>query len=218
MSVAFFTVWFYLSALRNFRPELRAVFLRLSAGIVLVGVQFSQFASVPFAGPELARLYQYGDVFVLIWLAQTMYYLGVRKYAQLLKIQSRVVSVKLFAGTMLAGVLVVVLAAALFHMRDPVYYIISISCIAGSCLAATLGAWVAYLIQQNLTTIYAQSMRWYYIFLASVAVGTLIYGVVVTVLGGLSGNEVYGIVGMLAGGPALLMLYTGYWFKKETSR
>jgi hypothetical protein len=217
-SVAVFAVWFYLTALRNFRPELKVAFRLLSAGIVMVSVQFSQFALVPFASPDQARWYQYGDVFVLIWLAQILYYLGLRKYAQLLKIKSIVVSLKFFTGVMLVGVLLVAAAAVLLHMRDPMYYIISISCIAGVNLASLLGAIVAYLIARHLTTIYAQSMRWYYIFLGSVWAGTLFYGVIVTVMGGLSGDAVYGMVGLLAGGPALLMLYTGYWFKRETSR
>jgi hypothetical protein len=85
-------------------------------------------------------------------------------------------------------------------------------------LFTVLGTGVARSILKAVTTAYAVSMRWLYIFMAVTWAGSFAFSAVMVWQRQLSGASLSAALGLFALPPTILLMYVAYTFKRETSR
>lgn len=209
--------WFYLSALRNFNQTFRSAFTFFCVGLVLLSLGFSHYVLIQLFGWHDYPAFRYGGITILISICFVFFYLGLRLYAGLLHIKSWLMSLPLVAS-ITAGLV----ALAVFVPHPPVphetYYDISLACAALLPLFSALAAGLAHKIIRNVTPAYGRSMKWLYAYLLMVSIGSIPSTIALYWIGELYGSTLYTVIALCGIGPQLLLLYTGYSFKKETSK
>lgn len=209
--------WLYLSALSNFKQEFRQAFVLICAGIVLLSVTFSHYTLIELLGLGDQQLFRYGGITGLATLSYGLFYFGLRKYAGLLNIKNFFTSVGALLGISAAVVVVAILVP---HGGENVvepFFDLSFACLCLFSVFLFFDAGVAGKITKSVTPAYAKSMKWLYIYLVAGFIGSLGGTLGLPIVGQLSGGFLYVLLAVLGIGPQLILLYTGYLFKKETS-
>lgn len=209
--------WLYLSALSNFKQEFKRAFILICVGIILLAVVFSHYIAIEFLGLAQLPLFRYGGITALATLCYAFMYFGLRKYAGLLNIKSFFTSLPVLLGV--AGV-VVAAAVLVPHAKQQAfepYFDLALACLWLFTMFLAFGAGVAKQITKNVTIAYAKSMHWLYVYLISGCIGSLGGALGLPIAGELNGGFLYILIAAMGIGPQLLLLYTGYLFKKETS-
>ncbi len=212
------TAWFYLSSLSNFRPELRQAFVLLCAGVALLGLNFSTYGPASLLGFNHDPLFRYGGP---MWIVVSMFicmYFGLWIYARMMRLRTRFASLKLLLAVMVPLIVIIVLAPHPSPTPEEAYFDFSLSCIVGFIVLGAFAAGLARAIKNSVTTAFTDSMRWLYIFFLSCVGGSILGLGAVFVLGELSGQSLNVVLALVGSQPVILLLYTGYLFKRDTGK
>jgi hypothetical protein len=218
LATALFNCWFYLSSLQNFKLELRRVFMYFCIGSIVLGVQFIHFISITLLHQEQESLYRYGGLTIFASIALMAIYIGLRKYARILSIQTRFTSAGLFLAVQTVATAMAIAVPFLLAAPEKIHYGFSIFSLFTLIVSAAFGVGTSHAIMRSVTAAYASSMRWLFLFTISACVGPLIYVTTIMVRGELSGSALGAALAVCALPPMLLLMYSGYSFKKETGR
>ena len=221
ISMLFMTIlntWFYLTSLSNFKIELRRVFGYLCVGSIGVGLQFVSFVFITLTHRDMQPLHRYGGLTIYATLALVVIYLGLRKYARLLQLRSATASLWWLAMCGALGLGTASLIASIRGSAQPAYYIFSLTSLVTLSAVALLAMFTAHTISRNITDTYARSMRELMWFCAGVSFGAFGYTCIVVWRGVLYGPALATALTVLATAPVLLLLHSGYSFKRETRR
>jgi hypothetical protein len=211
------TIWFYLTALRNFNRQFRRAFVDICIGILLNGVLFSQFVVIQLFGLGDRPLFSYAGITWIVTASFFFVYLGLRRYASLLRIRSRLHSLPLIFLALAATWLPSFLIVGPNPPAHRLFYSIFLVGLIGTVVFAALGAKLAKQITRSVTAAYARPMRWLYVYLVLVTVSATVAAVVMFWLGELRGQMLSYIIGICGVLPETALLYTGYLFKKYTN-
>lgn len=208
--------WLYLSALVNFKKEFRQAFIYICIGIVLLSVAFSHYIAIELLKLGEYQLFRYGGITALATICYVFMYIGLRKYAGLLGIKSFFTSLPKLLGVSLAVVAAAILVPHTGQQTFEPYFDFSLACIWLFTMFLAFGVGVSRQITKSVTPAYAKSMKWLHIYLILGCVGSLGSALGLPIMGQLNGSALYILIAALGIGPQLILLYTGYSFKKET--
>lgn len=163
MSLFFFgthcgNIWFFMTALKNFRKELHLAFRLLVAGVFLVGIVGAQFTLINLFGFSESPWTQYGGFLFLFPFAYIFLLAGVYLFARQLNVVSRFMSLKLLAVLCAATVLF----ALVPNKAEPDTQAYFMSSVIGIAIASLLIGWTAAIAHKTtklLTLRYARAMR-----------------------------------------------------------
>ncbi len=210
------TLWFYFSALGNFKPELRKVIALLSASIIVVNIEFIQITLTQLFHLDRYPIFQFGTIPGLPIVDMALMFLALRIYAKLLGIDTR--PSKLILGLVPLG------AATCLFIPFPVSAEVEPYIrIATAALLATIVGWIlvgvlARKIVRTATAAYAKSMRWLWVYAIVLAVSFSSAAVIWIVSGPVVGQD-FNIASLLSlVAPQAVLLYSGYSFKVETEQ
>lgn len=212
------TVWFYLTSLVNFKPELKRVFTLLCTGTVLLGLLFVHFVLIQLLGWGEHPIFRYGGLLIIATVAVGAMYAALYLYARMLNLRGLCMSRGLIAVVAIIGMAGAAAVSLAMPVRNPGYFGFALGSLLLLNVLSLFAAGVARSIYLSVTAAYASSMRWLYIFMAGTFAGSLAYGGVLVWQGHLSGSLLSAALGLFAVPPVLLLLYSGYSFKRETSR
>jgi hypothetical protein len=218
LATALLNCWFYLSSLQNFKPQLRRVFIYFCVGSIVLGVQFVHFISIRLLHQEQDSLYKYGGLTIFASIALLAIYIGLRKYARILGIQSHFTSAGLIVGVQAVAAAAAFAVPFLLAVPEKGYFGFSVFSLFTLMVSAAFGVGTSYAIMRNVTAAYAASMKWLFLFTISAYLGPLVYVTTIMVRGELSGSALGAALAVCALPPMLLLMYSGYSFKKETGR
>jgi hypothetical protein len=211
-------VWFYLSALPNFKREFRRAYITICVGISLLGVAFSHYALFQIFGLSQQPVFKYGGITGLVGASFILIYLGLHIYAKLLGIQSKFASWKWLLPVWIGLTLLIVIAPHSAKVAEEPFYDLALAGMLPLPIFGLFGAGLARAIKRSVTSAYAKSMKWLYVYLMVAALGSIVPEIALYFLGAFGGSLFNLISGICGIPPQLLLLYSGYSFKKETSR
>lgn len=216
LSVA--TIWFYTSALRNFKDEFKQAFIYILMGVIMLSTFYITTSILHVLRLEEYDAFRYAGIPGTVTISFILIYFGLRTYAKLLNLKTPFASLPLILGVML---FVATVAALIPHpqpVRNEFYFDISLVSIWLLPTVIIFCAGMAYKVKKSVTKTYSRSLNlffWYFILGGFGALGsaTSLY-----LLGEIQG-PVLSIL-ELAGGfaPQIFLLYTGYSFKEQTSK
>ncbi|HKU18838.1 MAG TPA: hypothetical protein VJP80_06220 [Candidatus Saccharimonadales bacterium] len=212
----FGSIWFYLSAVKRFNPAFRRAFVFVCAGVLSMALLYIELIAVTLFKLDRFPAFQYAGITGLVSLQFIWMYVGFRAYCRLLAARSRFLSLKLLAALLvLAPVLAIIVPR-----KQPVaalYFDISFACFVVLFVFVLFDAGLTRQIVRHVTPAYAKSMQWLYWYFASSLPAVVGVCVLIAVRGTLKGNALNITEVALGILPQILLLYTGYLFKKETS-
>ncbi|MGF7228355.1 MAG: hypothetical protein ACQR33_00010 [Candidatus Saccharibacteria bacterium] len=216
--VALATTWFYLTSLSSFKPELKRAFLYLCAGNIGLGLQYIAFSAIALLKIGDRPALRYAGMPVIAAVSYFWIYFGIRAYARTLQIRTRFTSLQLLFAIS-TGLLAVVSALAyVSHTANAIWFVLSELDIIVIGISALFGARLAQIISAGLNTAYARSVRCLYYFLGIVALVAPPFSIIMYSHGSLTGDLLGALLGAFGAPPMLLVLYSGWSFKRETSR
>ncbi len=210
------TLWFYFSALRNFKPELRKVFAALAASIIVINIEFLQITLTQLMHLDRYPLFQFGTIPGLPLIDVALMYWALLIYAKLLRINTR--PSKIILGAMLLG------AVALAVMPYPVsadltpYIKVAAPIVWVATLWWILVAVMARKIMRTASAAYGKSVKWLGIYAVVIALSYLGGIVTWSTSGVVVGEDLNLLSLVLLAVPQAILLYSGYSFKKETEQ
>lgn len=214
------TLWFYLTALRNFKPELRRSFLYICVGVIFLALESTHYAIIQLFGLGDHPVFRYAGLTWLITLSFVFIFLGLRTYARILGIKTRFASWPAFVLGLATTTAIAILLPHNSHIlpADLGYYQFAFSGLTSLIAATAFGAVIARQILRSVTPAYARSIRWLFWYLTVGSVASVGSTAALYLIGELHGT-VFALID-IAGGitPQVILLYSGYLFKKETSR
>lgn len=209
--------WFYLSAVRNFKTQVRKAFAYITIGIAFLTVNFLQFIFIlSFDLFEIYPWLRHGGVTLLPALFYIFLYAGIRKYALLLGIRSRLASLR-WAGLCAIALAAVSMLAPHSSVRNELHFDFFYSWLAGTVVMAFFVAGLSYKIKQSVTAAYARSMRWFNIYAWLMAVSATGGIALVFVIGELNEQQLALLTSATASLQQLLLLYSAYALRQDTS-
>lgn len=207
----------YVSSLRNFKPELRTVFLYLCLGSFLIGADLVTYPAIGLLKQSNTPLFEYGGITIGATLGLLSLYIGLVKYATILKLATHKTTIQ----TMIAAGLVIVIGVATALLRKPQNELLfgaSVISVLGIGAFAFYSAKVTKQILHLLTPAYAKSLRAILPFFILSSWCATAFTIVMIIIGQLSGGPLTASLGFFAAPPLTIFLYSGYVFKKETSK
>jgi hypothetical protein len=211
------TVWLYLSSLRNFKLELRTTFLYISASAIFISVTCLHYAAIGIFNLADLPLFRYGGFTPVAMVGLGFLFLAATKYAQILKIPTATLTKQLVVVSLLI-VPIAIGVAVLRGVPDLFFFNLALIPMLITSLFGLFGARVTHRLLKSVTAYYAKSLRVLYIFQIAAAVTAFLFAIALVWLGHLSVGEL-GLLIIVSALPTLaLFMYSGYSFKKETSR
>lgn len=207
--------WQYISTLGTFNAAVRRAFTFICTGIVLLSVAFSHYVAIELLGLNNLEFLHYGGLTLLVAASYFFIYAGLKMYAGLLGVRSFWTSWRNLLGVSAAVVLAACLAPHGGQVQTEWFFDLGLSGMWLFCAFLVFAAGVAGNIIKNVTVAYARSMRWLHIYLLIGCVGSLGGVIALPVFGQLNGGFLYTLIAVMGIPPQLLLLYTGYSFKKE---
>jgi hypothetical protein len=211
-------VWVYRSALHNFKPELRRVITFQYSAAIALALAFFVYVLLQLFHWYRLPFFQYGGLPYAGGVSLLLLYVSMRQYGALLKSSGRFTSTPMLLGVLATVSCIgafVPLATAVDH---ELYFRISITGMLVLATFATFGAGIASTILHAVTPAYARSLRIIYWFLLAVSICGPLFAAFLYIAGALEASKLGYVMIPLAGPPMLLLLYSAYSFKKETSR
>lgn len=209
--------WFYFTSLKNFNQDLRRAFTYICAGTIVLSLGFSHYVLIELFGWQRYEFLHYGGITWLISLPFILMFLGLRIYAQLVGVTSRLMSPPVFLGSTLA---VLALITVLPHASVPSEVSFDLWAMGAAIIPifALLSARLTGKIRRNVTAAYVTSMVWLHRYLLLVGLGSISATIAFFSFGELYGNTLNIVIAVCGIAPQLLLLYTGYLFKRETGK
>jgi hypothetical protein len=209
-------MWFFLTALRNFRKELRKPFRLLVIGIMLVGIVGAQFTIINLSGSTNFPWINYGGFLFLFPLSYIPLLLGMRLFAKRLNVISLALSKPIFLSV---SILLPLILFALFANPLPGESSYFTAAYLGITFGGILISWtaaIAYATSKKLARHYARAMK-----LLAAAFGLIGLSSISVMSVLLSQSQLTPLALSLALTPVIiaepLELLAGYTFKKHSS-
>ena len=209
--------WFYLSSLKNFKPGLRRAFILLSCSWIMMSIVQLHYAVILQFDLLRYPLFKFAGLTIFVSLWMMFAYLGLRKYAGLLGLRNRLTSWKWIGGSVVALVLLVLLAPHPSSIPDEAFFRLAMACVVPTIPLGIFSSLLAFDIKRHVTPAYAKSMTILAWYLSIVTVNCIIGITMLFFIGVLSALVLAAIVSSGAI-PQIISLYTGYLFKKNTSK
>ncbi len=216
LTVALGTIWFYASALQNFKMEFRKAFLYLCLGVVWIGIEFVHFTMVQLLHIGDKPLFKYGGFNLLATISFVFMYLGLRSYAMLVGITSRWIRLPTLVLALL-GIGLIAILQPHTTVPEPAFFDFAIASDSMILVLSFFNFRLADGIVAKVTTGYATSMRTLRTCMIFTCLASVIYCSVLPRIGVLSGQSSSILVGAATTVPMLILLYSGYSFKKGTT-
>ena len=207
----------YVTSFRNFKPELRSVFIYLCAASGIIGIHFVDYLVIGWLKVANQELFRYGGLTEVPAVAVIVLYIGFVKYAAILKIPMKHIPLQVIGGTA-AIVLLTTGATIVRGLPDKLFLGLSLASILFVGYYAALGAILARRILKNVTTSYAKSLRLLYIFELMLPVVALIFAIGVLWVGPIKTGALSVLLAACGTPTMVLFMYSGYSFKRETGR
>lgn len=208
-------VWFFVSSLRDFKPELKHAYLLISLAVVNSGIAAAQF---PLTGAlELTALpvFAYGGFVVPFAVSCVLIYLGLRIFARQLDVRSAWLDWRVVVPVTVGFVALAVLLPHPAPVANEAFYDLSAGAMAAAIAVSFANAVLSWRIAARMTDLYRTAMRWFFSLHVVVMIGSLNYVVVLALRGELLGAET-----LLTLLPFIFLeltwLQAGYTFKKAT--
>lgn len=211
------TIWLYLSSLSNFKPELQRVFIYLGAGAVSIGLACLHYLLIGLFQVTDLPLFKYGGATEIALIGVALIYFGLRKYAGILGIDMKKISSLLNIGLVISVGLTAVVAF-LRGVPDKLFFGLSLESITATLVFAVAGQMFVKRILESVTASYAKSLKIFRIFQVAVSVVAVAFIIALVWFGQLSVGTLSLLIGVAAIPTIALFMYSGYSFKKETSR
>jgi hypothetical protein len=209
--------WFYLTALRNFNHELRRAFIYFCVGMIILSLGFSHYVIIQLLGLGEHPVFKYAGITWLISIPFICIFMTFNIYAKLLHVKSRLTSLPTALG-----IAAVVSLALLFAPHGPVtdetlfdFWAIGASMVT---IFALMSSVLARKISKAATEAYAKSSTWLYYYTLVVGLGSIPAASFLFILGELNGVALSLVIAICGIPPQMVLLYTGYLFKKETGK
>jgi hypothetical protein len=213
------TAWFYLSSLSNFKAGLRRAFLLISAGTIMFGLLYTNYILTDYTGLARYPLFRHSIIAALTaGIGFFLIYLGLRCYARLVGARSWAASLRLMAAVYVCTLIILVLTPhAKLTADEALYAYLVLPGSVGTVLPQLFGSFLARRVRSNATPAHARPLhilQWYLIIVAVPSLGGLLatwwFG---EIMG--TNRNIYFLSGII---PEAVLMYTGYIFKKGTSR
>ncbi len=210
--------WFYLTSLKNFNQEVRRAFVVICIGILTFALTFSHYAIISAFELNRYLALQYGGVTWLVAAPAIFIFAGLVMYARAIGITSKLMSPLVVAGVAVAAAaIIVVLPHA--DVTSELYFDFWNIGSAMLLVFGFMGFIIARKISRAVTAAYANPMKWLYRYLFLIGGPTTGLAILASfMVGELQGNALYTVIAVCGITPQILLLYTGYSFKKETSK
>jgi hypothetical protein len=208
--------WFFLSALHNFKAGPGRAYRYIVIATLLSGAgnlyfPIGQLFQLGKAHPFLS----YGGPFEVFALSGLFFYLGLRIFANLLNIKSRLADLRLVGVLSIVAAMSSVVIGQLLERLNVFYFdltLISLMLIVLYCSLATLLAWR---VIPQVTKQYASGLKWLSYCLGGIAIGSTLYVGILLTIPDLSGGAPLWIMYPFII-TELLMLQAGYVFKARS--
>ena len=208
---------FYITALRNFKTEFRKAYMYLAAASILLSLGFTHYALIELFDLNRYEFFRYAGIIWLIAIPFILMYLGLRIFAQLLRIQSPLISLRK-VGVITVVVAVAIVLAPQHAVPSPLYFELSAVGAGMICLFPFISFLITLKIKRVVTAAYAHSTSWLCYYMLAVSIGAFFGSVVYHLEGQLYGTRLALTVILCGILPQTVLLYASYLFKKETSR
>lgn len=207
--------WFYVSALRNFKSELLKAYGFVCAGILFTGLGATQFPITAIFNLADQPLFRYGGFLGFFAVSCVSLYIGIRIFAKLLQVKSKLTSLPYVTATTVLASLTVALLPHMSRPNNEFLFDFSLVCLAICIVTCIFAGILAYRTAATVTKTYGQGLRWLGITLLLVSIGSAISGIFIYANGQLYGTIqlVFTNVPFVVSG--YTMLQAGYLFKKQ---
>jgi hypothetical protein len=209
--------WFYLTSLNNFNANIRRVFSYLSASVIILSLAFSHYVLINLVHLDQYPAFRYGGITWLFSIPFMLMFVSFFLYARILQVKSFLTSTWVPACIALGSCIVL---AMLPHGSVPHESYFRFWSVGAAMIPvfALMSSVLARKIAHAVTEAYATSMKWLYYYTLVVGLGSIAAVGAVYWLGELYGGPLAIVTAVCGVTPQLVLLYTGYSFKKETSK
>lgn len=153
-------VWLFLRGLRNFKDRIRQAYIPICIGIVLVGITLFQVPIAVALGEDDAIWFRYIASSAAIPVAGVLFYIGMRRFAQLGGVQSWLLSGKLVLA-LCVGLALVVVALPRPSDLPNLVLVASLSILTVGAVLSAVTAAITFKVRQALSAAYRQPMMWF---------------------------------------------------------
>ncbi len=210
-------VWFCLTSLKNFKPDVRRIFLYFSAAAVVFALGFCSYVAVPLFDLNRYPAFRYAGISILYGLPLVLIYFSMRLYAKLLAIPSRLSSLKVAFG-ITAGVMVPAMFLPHAETSSELFFDLTVVTALLILVFGTLASVLAASIHSKVTAAYAKPMAVLMWYLRVIVVAAFVALIALFIVGELKGGTFNFILAFCGIPPQSLLLYASYLFKRETSK
>ncbi len=209
--------WFFLSALRNFRPEVRRAFIYFAIGVIILGIGFAHYVVIELFHLYKYEAFRYSGITALFALPFMLMYLGLRTSSTLLGIQTRFNSLAwVFGAVGVVGVISIFIPHK--QVGSELFFDIAVFCALAITILGLAASRLAAKIREQTIALYKKPMTILSMYLAVVSFGGIGGSVTLFILGELHGAGLAFVISVFGIPQQLQLLFTGYLFKKETDR
>lgn len=153
-------VWMFWTGLANFKDHIRRAYLPICVGIALVGVMLLQVPVAVAAGQDSTVWFRYGSSELALPIAEVLFYVGMRRFAKIGGVKSRLLSVWLVLGLCIALSLVVVLLPRPSDL--PVWIVnASLATLTTGAVLSAVTALITASVRRSLSAAYKEPMLWF---------------------------------------------------------
>ncbi len=218
--------WLYLSALKNFQEEVRRAFQLICVGVILFGAVFSHYAAISAFHLESQPLFKDAGITWIVALPFIFFFFGLRLYAKQVQVKTRLLSPWFVLVVVIAGAALSIGESLLSSPTSSITPLEGFLVIGGRMIDvfAAIGSIMAWKIRKVVAPAYARPMTWMFAYLFLSFVASMLSGILF-ISGSFEGESgatesmPFYLFMALAGLPVqLLLMWTGYVFKREVSK
>jgi len=155
--------WMFWTGLQNFKDKIRRAYLPICLGVALVGLTLLQAPIAVLTGQDTSLWFHYITSGLTIPIADALLYIGMRRFAQIGCIHSRLLSAKLVAA-LCVGFAALAIIAPLPDTGVPDWALsVSLTILTLGAVLAAVTARITFVVRRALSAAYKRPMTWFLI-------------------------------------------------------
>lgn len=158
-------VWMFWTGLKNFKDEIRKAYLPICLGFALSGITLLQIPVVVWMGEDRSIWFQYIASGSILPIAEGLLYIGMRRFAKIGGINSRLLSAKLVIGLCIGFVLLVNIIPRPESGVPDWTMALSLTILATGAVITAVTATITALVRRSLSSSYKRPLAWFIIYL-----------------------------------------------------